>query len=81
MMFMSWQVTLAVLLVLPVLSWTAFRFNSKIRPIFRQIREQEAVLNTRTQENIAGIHVVKAFVRKRMRRNCFKRTTVSCLAA
>ncbi|MGI6670044.1 MAG: ABC transporter ATP-binding protein [Christensenellales bacterium] len=73
MMFMSWQVTLAVLLVLPVLSWTAFRFNSKIRPIFRQIREQEAVLNTRTQENIAGIHVVKAFVREAHEEELFQK--------
>ncbi len=73
MMFMSWQATVAILLLLPALSWTAFRFNSKIRPVFRQIREQDAVLNTRTQENIAGIHVVKAFVREKYEEELFQK--------
>ncbi|NLB37971.1 MAG: ABC transporter ATP-binding protein, partial [Clostridiales bacterium] len=70
---MSWQATVAILLLLPALSWTAFRFNSKIRPVFRQIREQDAVLNTRTQENIAGIHVVKAFVREKYEEELFQK--------
>ncbi len=64
MSIMSWQVTLMVLVMAPVIAAVAFIFNKKIRPVFRDIREQNAVLNTRTQENLAGMHVVKAFARE-----------------
>lgn len=64
MMFMSWQAAVAVLVMLPLLLYLAFRFRSKILPIFRDINQQNATLNTRTQENLAGIHVVKAFARE-----------------
>ena len=64
MMLMSWQVTLMVLALTPVIGIVAWKFNKKIRPVFRDIREQNAVLNTRTQENLAGMHVVKAFARE-----------------
>ena len=64
MMTMSWQITLMILVMTPLISFMAWRFNKKIRPAFREIREQNAVLNTRTQENLAGMHVVKAFARE-----------------
>ena len=64
MCFMSWQLTLSLLIIAPVISFMAFRFNRSIRPVFREIREQNAVLNTRTTENLAGIRVVKAFSRE-----------------
>jgi len=64
MMFMSWQVTLMVFVMTPILGGLAWVFNKKIRPIFRDAREQNATLNTRTQEDLAGMHVVKAFARE-----------------
>ncbi|MBQ3669578.1 MAG: ABC transporter ATP-binding protein, partial [Clostridia bacterium] len=64
MMFMSWQVTLMVLVMAPVIAAVAWKFNRHIRPIFREVREQNAVLNTRTQEDLTGMHVVKAFARE-----------------
>ena len=64
MTFMCWQITLMLLVFCPILAVLAWRFNKKIRPIFREIREQNAVLNTRTQENLAGMRVVKAFARE-----------------
>lgn len=64
MFILSWQIALTILLVLPLIALLAFRFRRKVRPLFRQVREQQAVLNTRVQENITGIHVVKAFVRE-----------------
>ncbi len=62
--FMSWKLTLIMLVFCPILAYAAFRFNRRIRPAFAQIREQNAVLNTRTQENISGMRVVKAFARE-----------------
>ncbi|GHU76143.1 multidrug ABC transporter ATP-binding protein [Clostridia bacterium] len=54
-------VTLATAVPLAVFAWF---FNKKIRPAHAAVREQNAVLNTRAQENIAGVRVVKAFARE-----------------
>ena len=61
---MSFEMLLLLILFLPVIGATAFAFNKRIRPVFASIREQNAVLNTRTQENLAGMRVVKAFARE-----------------
>ena len=41
----------------------------------RQIREQNAVLNTRAQENLSGMRVVKAFVRERYEEEKFSKAS------
>ncbi len=64
MFFLSWQAALVTLTLLPLIGFAAARFRAKVRPQFRAVREQSAELNTRVQENLAGIHVVKAFVRE-----------------
>jgi len=40
-------------------------FARKVRPLFAVVQEKLSVLNTVLQENLAGIRVVKAFVRER----------------
>ncbi|HQO54855.1 MAG TPA: ABC transporter ATP-binding protein [Clostridia bacterium] len=72
MFTLSWQATLTILAMLPLIAWIAFRFRSRIRPAFREAREQTATLNARVQENLAGIHVVKAFVREQYERELFE---------
>lgn len=73
MMTMSWQVTLMILVMTPIIAALAWIFRKKIRPAFRDIREQNAVLNTRTQENLAGIHVVKAFAQEAYEEEQFRK--------
>jgi ATP-binding cassette subfamily B protein len=60
----SWLLTAVTLAAAVPLSVFAYFFNKKIRPAHAAVREQNAVLNTRTQENIAGVRVVKAFARE-----------------
>lgn len=62
--FLDWRLALTILAISPILGLVAYRFDKVIRPIFSDIREQNAVLNTRTQENIAGIRVVKSFAKE-----------------
>ena len=64
MMTMSWQITLMVLSLTPIIAIVASIYNRKVRPVFRDIREQNATLNTRAQENLSGMHVVKAFAQE-----------------
>lgn len=62
--FLSWQLMLSLLIFAPILAVTAWKFRAKIHPAFVDIREQNAVLNTRTTENLGGVRVVKAFARE-----------------
>ena len=71
MSFMSWQLTLSMLCFCPVVSFVAWQLHRKIRPAHIAVREQNAVLNTRTQENIAGVRVVKAFAREEHEKQAF----------
>jgi len=73
MLSMSWQITLIILVLTPVIAVLAWAFRKRIRLIFRDIREQNAVLNTRTQENLAGMHVVKAFAQEPHEEEQFER--------
>lgn len=73
MMLMSPQVTGMVLILTPVLAVAAWWFRKIIGPMYRDVREQNAVLNTLTQENMAGIHVVKAFCREEYEEERFRK--------
>lgn len=61
---MNARLAVITLSVMPLIAYGAYRFNRFIRPRFNEIREQQAVLNTAAQENIAGVRVVKAFARE-----------------
>jgi ATP-binding cassette subfamily B protein len=71
MSLMSWQLTLCMVCFCPVVAFVAWRLQRKIRPAHMAVREQNAVLNTRTQENIAGVRVVKAFAREEHEKQAF----------
>ncbi|WZL78605.1 ABC transporter ATP-binding protein [Eubacteriales bacterium mix99] len=58
------KLAVATLLVTPSIAYCAYRFNQVVRPVFSEIREQQATLNTVTQENITGVRMVKAFARE-----------------
>ncbi|MBQ8952597.1 MAG: ABC transporter ATP-binding protein, partial [Clostridia bacterium] len=77
--FMSWQLMLALLIFAPLIALTAWQFNKRIRPAFRNIREQNATLNTRTQENISGVRVVKAFTREDYESDQFSKDNLKLL--
>ena len=72
MSIMSWKLMLALLIFAPLVALTVWQFNKRIRPAFVNIREQNAVLNTTTQENLAGVRVVKAFTREDYESEHFK---------
>ncbi len=71
MSLMSWQLTLCMVCFCPVVAFVAWRLHRRIRPAHMAVREQNAVLNTRTQENIAGVRVVKAFAREEYEKQAF----------
>jgi len=75
---LCWQLTLVSLLAIsPLLLFIAYRFNKAIRPTFDAVREQNAALNARAQEGIAGIRVVKAFAREAHEKERFAKENIA----
>ncbi len=60
----NWKLTLALLIVTPLLMLITKFYSGKIRPMFIDMREKLADMNTAAQENIAGNRVIKAFARE-----------------
>jgi ATP-binding cassette subfamily B protein len=58
---MNWKLALLSLVLLPLLYWRAAWFSKSMRPLFRAIQDQVAVVSTLVQDNAAGARVVKAF--------------------
>ncbi len=64
MLMTSWQLTLVVLPVLPIAVILFQVFGTITQPLFMKIQIALSALNTVLQENVAGIKLVKAFVRE-----------------
>ncbi len=59
------RLSLIMLVLLPAVV-TVFIFLARLaQPLFKQVQQRLDVLNTVVQENLAGVEVVKAFVRER----------------
>jgi ATP-binding cassette subfamily B multidrug efflux pump len=64
MLTINWKLTFITMLTMPLLAFTAIRFESKIHPSFRNIRNAFSSLQTAVQENITGVRTVKSFARE-----------------
>lgn len=53
-----------VLIPMPFLALSAWRFADKVHPIFRSVQRRLADVTTSVQENVSGIRVVKSFARE-----------------
>ncbi len=60
----NWQLTLAILPILPLALVIFMIFGRVAQPLFVEAQKRLSVLNTVLQENLTGIKVVKAFVRE-----------------
>jgi len=61
MVSISWQLTVAVFLPLPVMAWLIRGLVHRIRKYVRASRVALSDLNTMVQENLTGVLVVKSF--------------------
>jgi len=61
----STQLSLLMLALLPVILGFIWFFGTRARPLFVKVQEKLDELNQVMQENLAGVRVVKAFVRVR----------------
>jgi len=59
----SWELALLMLVLLPLTGGVVWFFIARMQPLFLQVQRRLDKLNTVLQENLAGVRVVKAFVR------------------
>ncbi|EAG8809151.1 ABC transporter ATP-binding protein [Listeria monocytogenes] len=60
----DWKLTLALVIVTPLIAILTMKMSSKAQPVFYEIRESFSRLNSMVEENISGNRVVKAFARE-----------------
>ncbi len=64
LMLTNFRLTLIILPILPITLVIFIAFGRIAQPLFREVQERLAHVNTLLQENLAGIRVVKAFARE-----------------
>ena len=62
--FFEWQLALVVLAVTPFLVVIAYRYSHVAHPTLRDVQQKLADVATVAEENIVGVHVVKAFAQE-----------------
>ena len=64
MLIIDWQLSLVMIAMLVMSSTVIFWLLRVVGPLFTLVQQKLGKLNTLVQENLAGVHVVKAFVRE-----------------
>ena len=62
--FFEWRLALIVLAVTPLLIALAYRYSHVSHPTLRDVQQRLADVATVAEENIVGVHVVKAFAQE-----------------
>jgi ATP-binding cassette subfamily B protein len=62
--FFEWKLALIVLAVTPLLVALAYRYSHVAHPTLRDVQQKLADVATVAEENIVGVHVVKAFAQE-----------------
>jgi ABC-type multidrug transport system fused ATPase/permease subunit len=71
--FFQWKLALIVLAVTPLLIVLAYRYSHVTHPTLRDVQQRLADVATVAEENIVGVHVVKAFAQEPAEEAKFRR--------
>ena len=61
----SWQLTLIIIVLLPLIVWITMEFRKRARDAYREVRRKLAKLNAYVSESLSGMRVTQLFVRER----------------
>nr|WP_314261527.1 ABC transporter ATP-binding protein [uncultured Devosia sp.] len=61
MFFVNWKLALLTTLIVPVMTWLVSRYGARMTENWRKLFRQVGDFNTRIEDSIGGIRVVKAF--------------------
>ena len=74
MLLINWQLALISVLTMPILAWRSYSMSRKMRPLWLQIQQSQAVMTQTAEEALSGIRVVKAFTREDFESEKFGKT-------
>jgi ABC-type multidrug transport system fused ATPase/permease subunit len=60
-----------VLIPVPILALAVRHYNTKIRPVYRNVRARLGDINAKLQDNLSGIRVIQAFARENLEHDRF----------
>ncbi|MCR5797343.1 MAG: ABC transporter ATP-binding protein/permease [Eubacterium sp.] len=69
----SWRLTLAAFVLVPIMFAYAFFLNKKMKRAFRRNRVKIAEINTQIEDNLSGIRVVKSFANEKIENKKFRK--------
>ena len=72
MLYKSWQLTLIVMSILPIILYATRVFQRAMKVAFEEVRAQIANLNSFVQERITGMKIVQIFTREKTEYKEFK---------
>ena len=64
MLYLDWRLALVALAVTPLIVALAYRYSHVSHPILRDVQQKMADVATVAEENVVGVHVVKAFAQE-----------------
>ncbi len=73
MLLMDARLTFAAMIPFPILLWVVKRYSGRMMEAVMHTQESLAEMSSYVQENLSGIHVVKAYVREEQRSAEFAR--------
>jgi len=76
-LLLEWRLALVALAFTPFLVALAYRYSHVSHPILRDVQQKMADVATVAEENIVGVHVVKAFAREQQEQGKFERASES----
>lgn len=81
MLWLSVSLTLATLVVLPILLLSTLVFQSRLRRAYRMTRKKIAKVTSKLQESISGIREIQSFTRERDTIEVFRQANIENLQA
>lgn len=72
MFYTDWQLTLIVLIPMPILIWATYIFKEAMKSAFVDVRTWVSNLNTFLQEHISGMAIIQYFAREKQEVQKFK---------
>ena len=73
MFYTDWELTLVILLPMPLLILATSIFQKAIKSAFQEVRTEVSNLNTFLQEHISGISIIQYFAREKQEYRKFKK--------
>jgi len=72
MFYTDWELTLIVLIPMPIMVVSTYFFQEAMKSAFQDVRYWVANLNTFLQEHITGVSIIQYFAREKQEMNKFK---------